>query len=526
MKKVSILWLLSLLALYSFAQTYQYDYLPPDTLEYGTKVNWVKNIPGQKIILATGYLKGDIKNGPWKYYEEETGKISADGRFIDGKRIGVWKYNFGKTFSKHFYNTPNYTDPDSVHTWDAKGRLYVRKILGDSIIRYDFNKQDKIERITYTMQQSVIIKDYYEYPDRLRSIIITPNINPESVILKRFYQSGALAYEQYCIDSDSCMEVSFLENGTVISQNKRKLFGAKNSAFYESKPTQLRELVISTGENPKRTSKKYFDINGNLWKEEYFKNGHSDSIYVTYYSDGTKSSETFYIMGKPYGYQYEWFEDGSLHKKTFNYIEPENLNGYPALPLEGEFSEYYRNGKLHFKGIVRKGEKTWSHPLSQRDGQYSYFDKNGQLYKQCTFILGKLIGAYKELFPNGKLKIICEYKLYNHHPYYIPKHKRKKDRRDNRIRVRYTLFFKLKENMKGLFSLINPAIYYKRLFISTGTRLEGLETQWYENGNKKSEGFYRKGQQYGKWNSWSEDGTIFKTEFYPKKIRMNFYDLY
>ena len=53
--------------------------------------------------------------------------------------------------------------------------------------------------------------------------------------------------------------------------------------------------------------------------------------------------------------------------------------------------------------------------------------------------------------------------------------------------------------------------------INEDGKLDGLDTTWYENGQKKSEGACRNGMYDGKWTEWHSNGKKSCEGFYNKK---------
>ena len=89
----------------------------------------------------------------------------------------------------------------------------------------------------------------------------------------------------------------------------------------------------------------------------------------------------------------EYHVDGKIIKAVYVVDD----KGIP----QGDFENYYENGRLETKGTYRNGEE---------DGLWEYFYENGRLWKKCAYKNGEKDGLYATYYENGQLGEKCFYK--------------------------------------------------------------------------------------------------------------------
>ena len=68
--------------------------------------------------------------------------------------------------------------------------------------------------------------------------------------------------------------------------------------------------------------------------------------------------------------------------------------------IGGVYHEYYKNGKIKIKGVLKEGK---------RDGDWSYFYQNGNLWSWGEYADGKRNGASSVYYENGVLRMEGNY---------------------------------------------------------------------------------------------------------------------
>lgn len=136
---------------------------------------------------------------------------------------------------------------------------------------------------------------------------------------------------------------------------------------------------------------------GNLFKEEYFKNGIADSIVKEYYPTGELSGTWNYYLGKQDGDSYSYNSNGQVgyHEKFKNGIMVDTAIYYFASGKikdliiylndsgESKKTEYYENGQISFIGFYKNE--------FQSDGTWTFWDKDGKKYAEQIYKNGELI---------------------------------------------------------------------------------------------------------------------------------------
>lgn len=86
-----------------------------------------------------------------------------------------------------------------------------------------------------------------------------------------------------------------------------------------------------------------------------------------------------------------------------NKIENASQNFKPQVlkdTIGGVFHEYYQNGNIKIKGVLKNGK---------RDGDWSYFYENGKLWSWGEYTEGVRNGASSVYYENGVLKMEGNY---------------------------------------------------------------------------------------------------------------------
>lgn len=185
----------------------------------------------------------------------------------------------------------------------------------------------------------------------------------------------------------------------------------------------------------------------------------------------------------------------------------------------GEWKEYYENGKLKTVGNYLNEKKNGQWTTYDVDGQIetdSYYvegklngecksyHKNGQIHKQINFKDGKRVGESKEFYVTGQVSRIIKYE------------------NDNVETTIYSRYFengefsekKITENTedggyKSTYYYSNGNI--KTIEIFNKNREKNGNWQWFsENGKIEKSCNYKNGKYNGEWKSYHENGQLKK----------------
>ncbi|MDR2920317.1 MAG: hypothetical protein LBV72_13265 [Tannerella sp.] len=157
--------------------------------------------------------------------------------------------------------------------------------------------------------------------------------------------------------------------------------------------TVVAESTSSSGKRNGRYTTYY--TNGQLEKEQEFKEGKEHGYLRTYDQDGNIKWDCYYEEGKMHGQQTQLFIS-SLHGY---YVKTSN---YEHGVLVGDYSEVYPNGKIKEKGKYDKnGKKT---------GTWTTGNKDGSLIDECEYKNGERDGKRKTFFNDNTVSKIQTYK--------------------------------------------------------------------------------------------------------------------
>lgn len=125
-------------------------------------------------------------------------------------------------------------------------------------------------------------------------------------------------------------------------------------------------------------------------EEGYFKNGVRDGISRWYYEDGSLNTESNYEKGQLIGSQITYYRAKAPGSNG------RNINSkvvYAANEMQGEYLEYFEDGKIKLKGIYDKGLMT---------GIWVEYHPNGKIKLTGNYINNKKEGTWTEFDENGK----------------------------------------------------------------------------------------------------------------------------
>ena len=207
-----------------------------------------------------------------------------------------------------------------------------------------------------------------------------------------------------------------------------------------------------------------------------------------YYHDWYKLEETsrldcFIDEGVLEGEYNEWYSDGKIKLKCH----------YNKGVLEGERSEWYPNGQIKSFTTYLNGNI---------EGIYTSWWSNGNIFLAFTIKDNSFNEDYKKYYRNGVLELSCKY--------------------DNGMYIGdYLLFYEdgsLKKkcfykdgNLEGEYKwLSNDGILLNLSYYINGY-LEGESKEWYYDGKLKNIYVYKKGKRK-RFQEWDKNGTLIKSK--------------
>lgn len=138
----------------------------------------------------------------------------------------------------------------------------------------------------------------------------------------------------------------------------------------------------------------YYYSNGKKRAEGPLVNGKRDGAWKIYYSNGSVEREGKYIQNALDG---KWTLYDSTNR-SMSYIEAETND-------KGEF-----DGKYVRKGRDGKTLVECSFAAGKLDGSYSSWYENGQRKVQCNYVNGEYDGSYATWYESGARNVECTYK--------------------------------------------------------------------------------------------------------------------
>jgi uncharacterized protein len=286
------------------------------------------------------------------------------------------------------------------------------------------------------------------------------------------------------------------EYGTLL-EDKLFVNGKQNGiskTYYDS-------FIAQAFDNPKKWYGKMFQIsnylggelNGNAKEYNYLNDIPQLNWERTYKKDVIVKSTEYYSNGKKKqfaqvdGLCFDWHENGQIAS------EYTNKNGR----VDGLFTAYTENGAVAIKGIYRYGDKI---------GKWLAYHENGKLAIEAIFNDKAVKLSDKEFYETGLPKIELytlneentKYKEINYDS--LTGNKVLEVELSN-LNETETM---LKEGKElAFYSDGNKKSEVTYSILQKGNRLvetkNGEYTDWYENGNLKSKGYYTKGFKTGTW---------------------------
>ncbi|WP_439132726.1 tetratricopeptide repeat protein [Polaribacter sp.] len=402
------------------------------------------------------------------YYEYIGGILSAIGKKVDHKVVGVWNFydEHGKLATKGSFD--EYQKKSGKWIWynhlgDVKEIANYKDdaLNGKNIMYYDNGKIN----ISLSFKNNNIDGKYEYYTSN--GALSQRKYYKDGLldgVFKSYFKVGEdllefkIPYEKDRIEGEA---IEYYANGSIYSKSdyiNGVLSGKKTIYYPNAKVSSVTEYFNSARngvyksyhpngqlyENGQSVKAFYdggwqmFYANGVLQSEFDYKKGKLHNIYIANDTDGKPHYDYFYENGEITAYTY-YKKDGSVLDKG---VKKDTLLNYKS---------YSPQGILTSKGIYNN--------LGQKTGFWKFYDDHGVLKSECYFIENDKDGDEVAFHKNGAIESITPYKLGVLHGYY--------------------------------------AAYYKNKQLS-------------------AQGWYKNGYQFGEWRYYYKDGTLQSINFFNR----------
>lgn len=261
---------------------------------------------------------------------------------------------------------------------------------------------------------------------------------------------------------------------------------------------------------------KFFDKDGVLFSEEYFKNGLKYGFSKEFYPNGNIHFERNYKNDSIVGIYKEYYPNGQLRsKKTYVNGNPTGViviyhnNGVPK--IMGRYNAGLKNGTWKFRDRKAKIVKTEEHEngamVYTSDTLISYWNDSSKIVRTMEWFDKGGRSYFKSYYPTKELEREGFY------------WKGKKDStwlyydRAGEIAIERN-FHKGKRQGSWTFKYPNGKVKSEEGWYLD--RKEGEYIAYYENGKIKEKGNYLKGNKSGNWEYFDEDGILLETKDFNK----------
>jgi antitoxin component YwqK of YwqJK toxin-antitoxin module len=362
----------------------------------------------RNFLLALVYIFAAISvaeaqevnpNGFNKFYYPN-GKVSSEGRMLNGKPDGYWKTYYENGNLKSEGNRRNLQLDSTWKFYNDKGVLSQEYMYRDGKKNglkktYDTETKKLLFEENFVADVKQGVTNYYTNDIKVKDV---PFVNgKEEGVGKEYGKEGII------------ITITKYRNGYVATEeriNRTDKFGKKQGiwrTFYDNGNTKREERYQ---DDKLDGYVKEFAADGNLLKTEKYEDG----VYIKnaaelvrldvkneYYDNGKVKTSGTYKDGIPEGVTRIYSEDGLIiGGKTYSngFVVAEGIydeRGYQ----QGKWKEYYNDGKLKSEGEYKDGK---------RIGEWIYYHNNGKIEQRGKFVAGgKPNGEWKWYYETGNL---------------------------------------------------------------------------------------------------------------------------
>lgn len=412
-------------------QKFSFYYNPNNTVngyglqnEKGQLVGVWKFLHSNGRLRSTGNYSDGKRDGKWVWYYEHNGAVEDRTLYKDGKFEGqsisyredgtVFQIN---TYENHDLHGPMirfYPSGDTImYSMYNKGKRNgdYRAYHPNGTVRVHANLvDDKVEGVLTVY-----------YPDgsvRSKENQVAGELEGEYVAY--FFNGQIDEKSHYEKGKSNGNYVSYYENGVVHLQGVFKnhvAVGSWEGYYYNG----VKETEIEYDDKGKINAiRKQYDITGNLFLQDEFKNG--EHLRITHFNKSGAEIYSERKRGSVLKYAF-YLSDGTL--KTQGDLVNDEKNGtwnYYGTYGEITLTEQYNNGLLkdlavryHSNGSIKSTQHYNKDGMSH--GVYLEYYLHGELYQEGYYDNGNKTGTWYEYYPDGTLKSIS-YFANNNRVYY------------------------------------------------------------------------------------------------------------
>lgn len=226
-----------------------------------------------------------------------------------------------------------------------------------------------------------------------------------------------------------------------------------------------------------------------------FKNGIAHGPYILYYDNNKVKEIGNYLNGEPDGVAFSYFENGKIRQ----------LNNYKNGRREGLVESYYLNENIQSSGVYQ---------YDYRIGKHTIFYPDGNVWFQDTFVDSIRQKEIQKIEKWEEEATASELNFSIHSIEYDESGNKISEDFYNDFEIIKIIEYYLNGKVKTITNYIGSH-YGSCLELSYDIK-EGLSTEYFLNGNKKSEGNYNHNKKSGDWRYWNQNGKLIKTENHKK----------
>ncbi len=312
--------------------------------------------------------------------------------------------------------------------------------------------------------------------------------------------------------------------------------------------------------------------NGQVKISGVFLNNKQNKLWKTYFSDGILETEGAMLEGKRYKQWNYYFSSGRI-KEVSNYNVRGELHGdlitydkfgtlvskanYVENKINGEYTEYYYNGRVALTGFYKLGlkdsvwteygffkkksyEKRYKNDVPHSKWVY-YYPESQTIQKEENYINGVKTGNFREYYYNGRLSKVSFYKnnlLDSIYYEYLPNGEYSVKGEFN-LGLKSGIWETYREdgniysigNFENDFQNGDWKFFHRSGYVSSeGSFNNGYESgQWiyyYESGELDEIGSFMNGLREGLWGRFHKNGNLKQEETYKLNKLIHVSDYY
>jgi antitoxin component YwqK of YwqJK toxin-antitoxin module len=427
---------------------------------------------GIPLMIAAQFVDSTKENYKAYYYEE--GNISSEGTLRNGKPDNYWITYFPNGLRKSEGNRKNFLLDSTWLFYKENGNIQYK-------INYLENKKHGVYQ--HFDENCLLVKEEFFKQDVINGVSKTFYPDSAQILVKKSvpYEDGrreGVGYE-YAKDGRITAIVTYDKNFIISNEqiNGTDKNGLKQGVWKEYFSNERLKTEKRYKDDKLNGYVKQYNSQGKLESATLYINGEEQSgenniadfdVNTIYYPDGTpKSTSVYNKAGKRDGVSTYYDKDGSISNTEIyknGYLLRKGIidaNGF----YQGNWEEYYLNGKLKSKGAYKDGKKY---------GKWEYYFTTGKVEQKGSYDAnGRFTGEWNWYYENGNL---------------LRKEEFRKGIEDGEL-AEYTLEGKL---------------------ITKGEYFDGeKEGEWfYELNDHQEKGKYRYGERNGYWEHRFPEGKV------------------